>query len=147
MDRTGPNWDNDGDYIVGKGRPPSETRWKKGQSGNPKGPVKREALNAQQQFERTFLAPFSATVNGETVPLTMDVFAVQALKNAAVKGSVKASQILLEFYVMLIRKTAEQASGTEIKEWEQETIDRLLAEFGLPERPVIRQTDRSKDRP
>ena len=26
-----------GDYVVGKGRPPLSTRWKPGQSGNPKG--------------------------------------------------------------------------------------------------------------
>jgi hypothetical protein len=26
-----------GDYLVGKGRPPLETRWKPGQSGNPRG--------------------------------------------------------------------------------------------------------------
>jgi hypothetical protein len=30
-----------GDYVVGKGRPPLSTRWKPGQSGNPKGRPKR----------------------------------------------------------------------------------------------------------
>lgn len=142
VDRTGANWDDDGGYIVGKGRPPRSTRWKKGQSGNPQGPIKRETLSAQAQFERTFLAPFNATVNGETVPLTMDVFAVQSLKNSAVKGSVKAAQILLDVYASLIRKVAEQEPGPEVDTWEQEVIDRLLAEFNLPERPVIRQTNR-----
>jgi hypothetical protein len=29
--------DEEGEYEVGKGRPPKETRWKKGQSGNPRG--------------------------------------------------------------------------------------------------------------
>ena len=142
VDRTGVNWDDNGDYIIGKGRPPRATQWTKGQSGNPQGPIKRETLSAQAQFEQSFLAPFAATVNGETVPLTMDVFAVQTLKNAAAKGSVKAAQILLDFYVTLIRKVADREPGPEVESWEQEAIDRLLGELDLPERPVIRQTDR-----
>ena len=32
----------DADYEVGHGRPPKETRWKKGQSGNPKGRPKAD---------------------------------------------------------------------------------------------------------
>lgn len=32
----------DDDYKVGHGRPPKETRWKKGQSGNPKGRPKAD---------------------------------------------------------------------------------------------------------
>jgi hypothetical protein len=142
VDRTGPNWNEDGDYLVGKFRPPQATQWKKGQSGNPQGPVKRETLSAQAQFEQTFLAPFTATVNGEAVPLTMDVFAVQTLKSAAAKGSVKAAQILLDFYVTLIRKAADREPGPEIERWEQEAIDRVLAELDLPARPVVRQTNR-----
>ena len=145
VDRTGENWDADGNYIVGKRRPPKATQWKKGQSGNQRGPTKRPTLSAQEKFEQTFLAPFQATVNGESVPFTMDVFAVQALKNAAVKGSVRAAQILLDFYALLIRKVADQEPGPEVDAWEQEAIDRLLAELHLPERPIIRQIDRSKD--
>lgn len=147
VDRTGPNWISDGDYVVGKRRPPKATQWKKGQSGNPRGPIKRQELSAEQQFERTFLAPFNATVNGETVPLTMDMFAVQSLKNSAAKGSVRAAQILLDLYVMLSRKVAEQEPADQMESWEQETIDRLLEELGLPKRPVVRQTDRSVPRP
>lgn len=144
VDRSGQNWDEDGDFIVGKGRPPKASRWQKGQSGNPRGPVKRENLTAQQQLEQTLLAPFTATVNGEPIVLTMDVFAVQSLKNAAAKGSVRAAQILYETYAALVRKVAEQQSGPEIDAWEQEAIDRLLAELDLPERPVIRVTSRRK---
>lgn len=141
--RTGENWDADGNYVVGKGRPPKATQWKKGQSGNPRGPVKHLPLSAQEQFEKAFLAPFNATVNGKTVPLTMDVFAVQSLKSASAKGSVTAARILLDVYMSLIRQAAEQEPGPQVDAWEQEAIDRLLAELGLPQRPVVRQTDRS----
>jgi len=138
VNRTGSNWDANGDYIVGKGRPPRTTQWKKGQSGNPRGPKKREKLTAQAQFERTILAPFKGIVNGEEIEVTLDQFAIRALKNAAVKGSVKAAHILLDFYVTLARKVAEQEPGPEIETWEQQVIDQLLAELGLPDKPVIR---------
>lgn len=88
------------------------------------------------------LAPFTATVNGEAVPLTMDVFAVQMLKSSAAKGSVKAAQLLLDFYVKLVRQVADREPGPEVENWEREAIDSLLAELNLPERPVVRQTNR-----
>ncbi|QQV77596.1 hypothetical protein H5J25_01970 [Sphingomonas aliaeris] len=89
------------------------------------------------------LAPFTATVNGEAVPLTMDKFAVQMLKSSAAKGSVKAAQLLLDFYVKLVRQVADREPGPEVEVWEREAIDSLLAELNLPERPVVRQTNRT----
>ncbi|MEG3089239.1 hypothetical protein [Sphingomonas sp. PB4P5] len=73
---------------------------------------------------------------------TTDTFAVQTLKSAAAKGSVKAAQILLDSYVTVIRRVADQEPGPEVDTWEQEAIDQLLAELDLPKRPVIRQTNR-----
>jgi hypothetical protein len=146
VDSSSSNLDENGDYIIGKYRPPKATQWTKGQSGNPRGPIKQESLSAQAKLEQTFLAPFTATVNGETVSLTMGTFAVQTLKNAAAKGSVKAAQILLDSYVTVIRRVADQEPGPEVETWEQEAIDQLLAELDLPKRPVIRQTNRKDTR-
>ncbi|WP_260596652.1 DUF5681 domain-containing protein [Sphingomonas endolithica] len=143
VDPASSNLDENGDYIIGKNRPPKATQWTKGQSGNPRGPVKRETLSAQARLEQTVLAPFTATVNGEAVSLTLDMFAVQSLKSAAAKGSVRAAQILLDFYVTIIRKVADHEPGPEIESWEREAIDQLLAELDLPKRPVIRQTNRT----
>jgi hypothetical protein len=52
-ERKGPN----GEYEIGKGRPPKAFRWKKGQSGNPRRKPRRppkEAELIEQLFRRTF---------------------------------------------------------------------------------------------
>jgi hypothetical protein len=44
-------------YAIGKGRPPEASRWKKGQSGNPKGRVRQSPSDAElidRLFRRSF---------------------------------------------------------------------------------------------
>ena len=52
-------------YEVGYGRPPKETRWKKGQSGNP-GPKKRRpaAVATVEIIDRLFVKPVEIVENG-----------------------------------------------------------------------------------
>jgi hypothetical protein len=56
---------DDRPYEVGKGKPPKNTRWKKGQSGNPKGPRRRAPLPDLN------LRQILAEIVNETVPVTM----------------------------------------------------------------------------
>jgi hypothetical protein len=55
----------DDDYKVGYGRPPKETRWKKGQSGN-RGPKKREpaAVATMEIIDRLLAEPVEIVENG-----------------------------------------------------------------------------------
>jgi hypothetical protein len=142
VDRTGPNW-QDGDYIVGKGRPPRATQWQKGQSGNPRGPKPQEKLDPEAAFEREVLAEFTAKVNGEEVRLNMGTFAVQLLKAGAAKGMVKSQQMLLELFMATVRKSVARDDTPAMEDWEQQVIDQMLKEYGLPEKPVFRNTDRT----
>lgn len=143
VDRTGPNWDENGDYIVGKGRPPKAPQWKTGQSGNPDGPKKRERLDPQAAFDKEILADFTAKVNGADVTLNMGTFAIQLLKANAAKGTVKAQQMLLELFMATVRKMGANDDTPEIEEWEQAIFDEIIANSNLPAKPVIRRTDRS----
>lgn len=145
VDRSSDNWTEDGDYLVGKGRPPTATQWKKGQSGNPRGPKAVEKLDPQAMFDKEVLASFTAKVNGQDVNLNMGSFAVQLLKAGAAKGGVKAQQILLDLFLTTARKAIGMEAGPEIEAWEQQALEQLISELGLPERPVIRQIDRSVD--
>lgn len=65
---------DDRDYEVGKGKPPKETRWKKGQSGNPKGrpPAKRDARTMSMSQLLLEMANEKMTIvkNGKQVSLT-----------------------------------------------------------------------------
>jgi hypothetical protein len=52
------------DYKIGKGRPPSHTRWNKGTSGNPGG-KKKGTLNLETTFREALLRQVTVTMDGE----------------------------------------------------------------------------------
>jgi Family of unknown function (DUF5681) len=82
-------------YHVGKGRPPVATRWKPGQSGNPRGRPRgsknlgtmlTEELNEKVKIQR----------NGGTQSVTKRQVIVKRLVNNAVNGDWKATNLVLD---------------------------------------------------
>jgi hypothetical protein len=82
-------------YHVGKGRPPLATRWKPGQSGNPRGrphgsknlgTMLMEELNEKVKIQR----------NGGTKSVTKRQVIVKRLVNNAVNGDWKATNLVLD---------------------------------------------------
>lgn len=142
VDRTTSNWDENGDFIVGKGRPPRDKQWQKGQSGNPRGPKPREKVDPLAAFENELLSDFTAKVNGNEVTLNLGTFALQLLKTGAAKGTVKSQQLLLDLFLGAVRRRVEREDSPEMRDWEQDVIDQMLEEYGLPPEPVKRATDR-----
>jgi hypothetical protein len=58
---------DDKPYEVGKGKPPKKTRWKAGQSGNPKGPRRRARLpdlTLRQILAEIVNEPVAVTIGG-----------------------------------------------------------------------------------
>jgi hypothetical protein len=139
VDRTGPNWDENGDYVVGKNRPPRTAQWQKGQSGNPRGPKTKERLDPLAEFEKELMSEFKAKVNGEEVTLNLGTFVLNLLKGGAAKGTVKSQQMLLELFLTTVRNKVERNATPEMMAWEQEVVDRMLEEHGLPAAPVVRK--------
>jgi hypothetical protein len=84
----------DDDYEVGFGRPPKQTRFKPGQSGNPRGRPKRlptfkEDFNAELR-ERLLLRE-----NGRERRLSKQRALIKALMALAIKGNVRAMNSVL----------------------------------------------------
>ena len=82
-------------YHVGKGRPPQATRWKPGQSGNPRGRPRgsknlgtmlMEELNEKVKIQR----------NGGTRSVTKRQVIIKRLVNNAVNGDWKATNLVLD---------------------------------------------------
>ena len=84
----------EGDYEVGYGRPPKGSRFKPGQSGNPKGrpkaPPKLEELIAKEAAKL-----ISVSVDGEKQKLPQLAVVIKALFQKAMKGDLTAAKLVL----------------------------------------------------
>jgi hypothetical protein len=87
---------NDGDYAVGKCRPPTHTRWQRGQSGNPSGrPKGRYNLNTEI---KQLLRKKVTIRDGETerkLSLPAANLLAHAIKGA--KGDARSTELFLNY--------------------------------------------------
>jgi hypothetical protein len=83
-----------GDYAVGNCRPPKETRFKPGQSGNPKGKAKG-SLSIGAQIEKQLQRKISVTENGVKRRLPLQEVMLASIAAKAVKGDLKAAEFLI----------------------------------------------------
>lgn len=84
------------DYTVGYGRPPLPTRFKRGQSGNPKGRPKgtrNTETMARDALERTVIIEG----NGIQQRKTVREVAFQSIAEKAASGDIKSLDFLLAF--------------------------------------------------
>jgi hypothetical protein len=95
--------DDEHDYKVGPGKPPLQTRFKKGQSGNPGGRRKKQlpALLADALDEPVFV-----TIDGERRQITKREAIVHQLVNKSTTADLRATKMLFD-----MMKDAEQKAG------------------------------------
>jgi hypothetical protein len=94
------------DYEIGYRRPPRETRFEKGQSGNPKGRRKKKPASFAEVFEEALNERVTVVINGRARSLTMKELIVEQLGEKAVKGNRRAINALLQ-----LREYAEGSGG------------------------------------
>jgi hypothetical protein len=90
--------------VVGYCNPPEHTRFRKGQSGNPKGRPKG-TLNMATVLERTLREKVVITENGKRKTITKLEAAIKQLTNQAASGELKALHLLAK----LVRSAEESA--------------------------------------
>ncbi|WP_426610577.1 DUF5681 domain-containing protein [Bradyrhizobium sp. McL0616] len=83
-------------YEVGYGRPPLRTRWKKGQSGNPRKKPRRPE-NEIEILDRLLLSEVKLTLNGETKRVAAIEAIISRLQLKELSGNSKASRTLLKY--------------------------------------------------
>ena len=95
--------DGESVYKVGPGRPPLHTRFKKGQSGNPRGrsPKSLPALLADALNERVFV-----TIDGKRRKITKREAIVTQMVDKSTTADLRATKMLID-----LMKDAEQKAG------------------------------------
>jgi hypothetical protein len=81
-------------YAVGKGRPPLSSRWKPGQSGNPKGRPKG-AKNIMTYFRHELNRKIDIKQRGEIRKVTAREAIAMTITNLALKGDAKCLPLII----------------------------------------------------
>jgi hypothetical protein len=104
------------DYVVGYRKPPQATRFKAGQSGNPKGRPKG-TRNLATDLHEELNEKITVCEGTATKSISKQRAMVKSMTNAALKGDMRAvAQItaLIDRYMDKVeRETAEQVLGAE----------------------------------
>src|SRR5215467_13210038 len=83
----------DGEYRVGRGRPPLHTRFKKGQSGNPRGP---RSKNLPALLVAALDEPVMVTAGGESRRITKREAVVAQLVDKSTGADLRATKMLID---------------------------------------------------
>ncbi len=101
---------DDEKYEVGYARPPKQTRFKKGQSGNPKGRP-RGAKNMATLFTTALKERVVVTENGRRRSISKQEALVKHLVNKALSGDRRLLQLLLEEVRVIEARAESSATG------------------------------------
>lgn len=97
---------------VGYGKPPKRTRFKPGQSGNPRGRPKG-TLNMATVLARTLRAKVVVNENGRRKTITKLEAALQQLTNKAAGGDLKAVHLLAGLVRSAEERTVQAVNPTD----------------------------------
>lgn len=98
----------DKDYEVGYGKPPVETRFKEGQSGNKKGRPKG-SKNVHTLLNEILSQKVSLKENDKVLKVSKKAGMLMQLVNQGLKGNLRAMDILLPYILESDIKAEEKA--------------------------------------
>ena len=104
-------------YEVGYGKPPADTRFKPGTSGNPTGRPKG-SLNLATAVNRAMKEKVTIVENGRRKSVSKLDAAVKGLVNRAVKGDARACQQMLALAPLVGMEPAKAATALDQTETE-----------------------------
>lgn len=114
-------------YQVGYCRPPKTTRFKPGQSGNPKGRPKG-AMDTHRLIDAIISKKVSATIDGTPIRISKKQAMLLRLANSAASGDLKSMQLLLPHMLQIDEKKAARArmQADDITSTDREILNKYL---------------------
>lgn len=114
------------DYDVGYGRPPKDTRFQKGQSGNPKGRRKGKK-NFATTARQALRVKVPVTKNGKRVEVTVEEALFTVLTSLGLKGNLRAIERLIEVAREVDAKDEGARAERELSALEGSVLERYEA--------------------
>ena len=120
-----------GDYEVGYGKPPRDTRFPKGQSGNPRSRPPG-AKNLKTLLSEALNEPVIVTENGGRRKVTKRQAIVTQLVNRSATADFRAIKILLDIVRDIERQTEPTAPETsDFSEADEKVLEQIKARFSI----------------
>jgi hypothetical protein len=110
--KTPPRGSGSDNYKVGKGRPPAETQWKPGQSGNPPG-RKKGSKNRKTIVRSAERKTITVTKGGRKRKMTFTEIGLEHLQQDVARGDRKA---FLDYLAILERYNDRDENSASMKE-------------------------------
>jgi Family of unknown function (DUF5681) len=118
--------DDERDYEVGYGKPPRHTRFKKGQSGNPRGrPPGSKSLSTL--LCEALNEPVVVTENGGRRKISMRRAIAKQVVNQAAKGNWRAVKILFDMLHEIEGRTEPETAQSSFGSADEKVIEQLNA--------------------
>ena len=120
---------DENDDEVGYGKPPKETQFKKGESGNPKGRPK-SAKNLKTDLEEELSERIVAREGERTVKISKQRAVIKTLLARTVKGDARAGATLLNLIFRVLDPAGDVAeSAAPLSAEEREVLSDVEARF------------------
>jgi hypothetical protein len=132
----------EGEYKVGRGRPPLHTRFKKGQSGNPRGPRPRPK-DLPALLVAALNEPVVVTANGEPRQITKREAVVAQLVDKSTGADLRATKMLIDMLKDIEKRavTATPPEASPLTPADEEVVENLLARLRRAELAKIHHAD------
>lgn len=137
--------DGNRDYDVGYGKPPRHSQWKKGQSGNPRGP-KKGSRALKTDLDEALRAQLTITVGGKKRSGTTQALSMYALAIKAATGDLRANKLLADLVLTVFGPGDRSGTEAKLSKQDEELLARLLDRFDPdPARTGERASDSNSD--
>lgn len=114
------------DNDVGYGKPPKHSRWKPGQSGNPKG-RKKGSRGLKTDLRAELNSKVAVTENGKTVNLTKQQVVLKALASKAARGDVRAASLMVSLTLQIFGIEDQRTGKSQLSANDRTMLDNYLA--------------------
>ena len=118
--------DNTRDYDVGYRKPPRHSRFKKGQSGNPRGRPSG-SKNLSTLLSEALNEPVVVTENGKRRKISKRQAIITQLVNQSAKGDWRATKLLLDIQLDIEHRSEPQTAESSFGSADDKVIEQLKA--------------------